>query len=370
MRYEVRAEIANPTIDELRASSTLYPSWVTQRYLQVPKNILPQIQSLAEHITAGQNNPYDEAEAITDYLRNNLQYSASLASPPSGQDPVLWVLFDYKKAFCTYYASAEVLMLRSIGIPARLAVGYAQGKLQNDTYIVRQLDTHAWPEVYFSGIGWVEFEPTVIQAPLVRPENPLLAEPPISRGGNRAASQNDGALLSTGPAINVQGRAFAVRRPAPYLILFAVLSLSVLMQLVFIFRFYRPFENAPLRLSNALERRGMNVPSWIENWRRWNQLEPVEKLFASVNLSLGWLGQPQSMDVTAAQRAALLEKMIPSAAGHIEALKAELESALFTPRPANVSRARRASLFILLHTFRTLLLRFWDMIAGSDVYSG
>ena len=65
--------------------------------------------------------------------------------------------------------SAEVVLLRTLGIPARWSVGYAQGESTQDrTYIVRQRDAHAWPEVYFTGLGWVEFEPTASQQPLVR----------------------------------------------------------------------------------------------------------------------------------------------------------------------------------------------------------
>ncbi len=65
-------------------------------------------------------------------------------------------------------------MLRSVGVPARMAVGFAQGEYERDSnkYVVRRLDAHAWPEVYFPDIGWVEFEPTAGQAPLNRPLPP------------------------------------------------------------------------------------------------------------------------------------------------------------------------------------------------------
>ena len=179
-RYQVRAEIADPTIAELEAAGANYPAWVQDRYLEVPKNIQAVIQMLAEQVTKGQSTPYDQAEAITNYLRNTIQYSTTIPSPPLGEDPAVWVLFDYKKGFCNYYASAEILMLRSIGIPARLAVGFAEGETNNDllsdhpnrtSYTVLNRDAHAWPEVYFPGIGWVEFEPTVSQSPIVRPES-------------------------------------------------------------------------------------------------------------------------------------------------------------------------------------------------------
>ena len=108
------------------------------------------------------------------HIRNTVE------APPAGQDPLDWFLFHSKKGFCNYYATAEVLLLRSAGIPARMVVGFAQGEFDPPNhYVVRQRDSHAWPEVYFPGIGWVEFEPTSNQAPLELPlgENPSPAAP-------------------------------------------------------------------------------------------------------------------------------------------------------------------------------------------------
>ena len=176
--YQVRAWIGSPTIEELQAAGTDYPGWVKQRYLQIgaPNPILQQLAPLAAQVTDGMDTPYDKAQAITLYLRNEIAYTTDMAAAPKGVDPVLWVLNDYKKGFCMYYASAEVLMLRSIGIPARMAVGFAQGNQDPVTglYTVLKQDAHAWPEVYFPNIGWVEFEPTGNQDPLVRPSTPLV----------------------------------------------------------------------------------------------------------------------------------------------------------------------------------------------------
>ena len=169
-RYQVPAEIADPSVAELEAAGTNYPTWVQDRYLEVPQDIQSMFQTLADQITAGKSTPYDKAEAITVYLRNTIQYSTTVSPAPPGQDPAAWVLFHTKRGFCNYYASDEVLLLRSIGIPARIAVGFAEGEgttestaARSEMFIVRNHDAHAWPEVYFPGIGWVEFEPTVNQ---------------------------------------------------------------------------------------------------------------------------------------------------------------------------------------------------------------
>ncbi len=370
-RYQVRAEIAYPNVQQLRSAGIQYPQWVKERYLEIPDNIKTDIQDLADKVSGGQDNPFDKASAITDYLRANLQYATNLPVPPENRDPVLWVLFDYKKGFCNYYASAEVLMLRSVGIPARLAVGFAQGEYRNGAYIVRQRDAHAWPEVYFPSVGWVEFEPTVSQDPLVRPiaasqanGTPSGAIPPqklTNRDGDQLPTGNPGSSASS---ISLP---FAQTLTGRVLIIGSGLLMVALA--VFLIKRYRLLMHVPIYLSTSLDHNGITPPAWIEDWSRWNQLGPVERSFASINWSLHQLGKPQPMDATPAERGRLLKKLLPSAAEDIEALTYEFESGLFTPRIADVSRARRASMFIVLYTLRARVLNLLDTIEGRDVYS-
>jgi len=115
---------------------------------------------------------------VTRYLRSQIAYKNRIPTPPTGRDPVDWFLFEKKEGFCTYYASAEVILLRAAGIPARLAVGYSQGERVENTFLVKLNDAHAWPEVYFPGIGWIEFEPTSNEPGITRlhePDAPLEA---------------------------------------------------------------------------------------------------------------------------------------------------------------------------------------------------
>ncbi|MBM3126446.1 MAG: hypothetical protein FJZ87_15485, partial [Chloroflexi bacterium] len=169
--YQVRAQIANPTILDLQDAGSDYPAWVTEKYLQVPQDLAPQLRELTEQITAPFGTPYGKTQAVTSYLRKEITYEENLTEgPPPNADPLMWVLFEHKKGFCMYYATAEVLMLRTIGIPARMAVGFAQGEYdpETDQFVVARRNSHAWPEVYFPGVGWVEFEPTANQDPLRR----------------------------------------------------------------------------------------------------------------------------------------------------------------------------------------------------------
>lgn len=169
--YLTKTSIASPSATQLREAGETYPDWVSERYLQLPETVTDRTLRLAETITDGLENPYDKAVAVTRWLRSNIEYSRVIDPPPENREPIDWFLFEYGVGFCNYYASAEVIMLRSLGIPARVAAGFARGEYQPSTatYDVYSEDSHSWPEVYFPGIGWVEFEPTVSQPALTRP---------------------------------------------------------------------------------------------------------------------------------------------------------------------------------------------------------
>ncbi len=117
----------------------------------------------AQQATAGDRaSEYDTVMALTTYLQHNYQYSQQLGHVPSGRDPVDWFLFDVKIGYCEQFATAETLMLRSLGIPARLATGYSTGDYDPvlDQSIVRERDAHAWVEVWFPNDGWVPVDPS------------------------------------------------------------------------------------------------------------------------------------------------------------------------------------------------------------------
>ena len=99
-QYQVQSSISSVTQADLRQAGTDYPDWIKTRYLQLPGAITSRTRLLAISIVQGLNNPYDIAEAVTQYLRDNIEYSEVIDSPPQGQEPIDWFLFDYKKGFC------------------------------------------------------------------------------------------------------------------------------------------------------------------------------------------------------------------------------------------------------------------------------
>jgi transglutaminase-like putative cysteine protease len=132
-------------------------------YVALPRNYPPRVSDLAQVVAGSQATPYAQALAIETYLRD-LPYSYAVRPLPGGGDAVEQFLFDMRQGYCTYYASSMAVMARSLGIPARVAIGYATGEYDPavGAYIVREADAHAWPELYIND-QWLPFEPTPIR---------------------------------------------------------------------------------------------------------------------------------------------------------------------------------------------------------------
>jgi len=167
--YMVVSNIASAAESAMRQSGQDLPPWIG-RYLALPDEVPQRVRDLAQQITSGYDNAYDKAMAIQDYLRA-YTYNDQVEEPPAGVDRVDYFLFERKEGYCNYYASAMAVLARAVGIPARVAAGYAQGDWERDAnaYRVREYHSHAWVEVFLPRFGWIEFEPTANQSVIVRP---------------------------------------------------------------------------------------------------------------------------------------------------------------------------------------------------------
>jgi transglutaminase-like putative cysteine protease len=130
-------------------------------YLTIaPAVDLERVQSLSAQLTANATTRYEQAIAIQEYLRDTDEFTYDVTVSPSGGDSISTFLDD-RSGYCVQFASAMVIMARSLEIPARMSVGFLSGRADGDgTYVVSGADAHAWPELYFPGHGWVRFEPT------------------------------------------------------------------------------------------------------------------------------------------------------------------------------------------------------------------
>jgi len=172
VRYEGASFAESRRALVLRDLEGPYPAAVRESCLQLTE-LDPRIPRLAEEIAGGQTWPYWRAAALEHYLRTELGYTRELPARRA-DDPLAEFLFERRKGHCEYFASAMTVMLRALGIPARLVTGFQSGDYNpvSGYYTVRASHAHAWVEAYFSGFGWATFDPT--------PAGPAEAEPPGS----------------------------------------------------------------------------------------------------------------------------------------------------------------------------------------------
>ncbi len=158
--YEAESDISSPSALELRRSQNDYPPQVAFGYLQLPA-VDPRIRALAAQIAGSAGNNFDKAAAIDKYLKTHYGYTLQLLSAPT-RDPLANFLFERRQGHCEYFASAMAVMLRTLGIPARVVNGFRSDEFNDVTanYVVRAKDAHSWVEVYFPGHGWQTFDPT------------------------------------------------------------------------------------------------------------------------------------------------------------------------------------------------------------------
>ncbi|MBI4220633.1 MAG: hypothetical protein HY682_10840 [Chloroflexi bacterium] len=202
-------------------------------YLQLPDDLPPRVEDLANQITRYERTPYARARAIERYLKSNYAYGfadpESPAAPAPGQDPVDWFLFDHKQGTCGNFSSAFVVLARAAGLPARTVSGWAISPTDSEQ-TVRTDQAHQWAEVAMSPLGWVPFDPTPPEGVATRTEasggaNPVAREigeeaPPlqgkgVARGIQAASptpmAPGSGALPAggTGPTASL------IRPPVP-----------------------------------------------------------------------------------------------------------------------------------------------------------
>jgi len=370
--YTIKSALAEPTIANMRQAGTEYPDWVVERYLQLPKDFPESIRELVAELSLNQETPYDIAFAITSYLRAEIFYDEEIPSPPRDQDPIEWFLFTWKRGFCNYSASANVVMLRAVGIPARLAVGFAQGdRDEQGDFLIQQSDAHTWPEVYFPDLGWVEFEPTPSERLFIRPSGSDAV------GSNELGDMLSGRILhnldkdgqiiedvplsdlehifvpeSVDPTQQTDGR------------ISSLWGMIVLMLVVVLFGIWY-FDRKQILLTFGLQliaqvykRTNISVPALLIRWMRWSEAMPITRAFHGVNVSLGLLGEKIPLHFTPQERASALAKLIPTKEDEINALLAEHQKSLFTPEEGDLKIARRTSLAIRWHSLKTRISSF------------
>ncbi|MER5226941.1 transglutaminase TgpA family protein [Streptomyces flaveus] len=160
LEYSVKSLIVQPTAKQL-ADAQEPPGWLRREFTDVPESLPPMVYDTARQVTAGASNDYERAVKLQDWfaLEGGFVYDTEV-QVGSGSQAIERFLRD-KEGFCVHFSFAMASMARTLGIPARVAVGFTPGSPQSDgTMSVGLRDAHAWPELYFEGVGWTRFEPT------------------------------------------------------------------------------------------------------------------------------------------------------------------------------------------------------------------
>ena len=285
--YSVVSYLPNLSAPELESDPLLpgYPE-NNSEYLN-HQALSQQARLLAQQAVAGHTDTeFDQVMALTTYLQQNYAYSLQLGQVPTGRDPVDWFLFDAKIGYCEQFATAETLMLRSLGIPARLATGYSTGDYDPvlNQSIVREHDAHAWVEVWFAGHGWVPVDPS-----------PGFAALPATKFPNRWAAAGLASLI---PHLSIGAPLAALGS----LGVLAVIPLAVAIALVVVvlwawFRTRRwgggvraaPGESELLRLYERVQRRLRRrraPPETPLEYQRSAQAGPIEPLLEELTAAV------------------------------------------------------------------------------------
>ena len=156
--YEIVSMLIEPTTRNLESATVARPP--DSEYLKVPDtNEMSQLTELAISLTTGATSPYQQALMLQNWFRTEFTYSLDVPAG-TGADATLDFIAA-RAGYCEQFSSTMALLARLIGIPSRVAIGFTPGDASPDgTYVVRSQHAHAWPELWFDGIGWVLFEPT------------------------------------------------------------------------------------------------------------------------------------------------------------------------------------------------------------------
>lgn len=174
--YSVVSEVPQPTTEQLQSAGTSYPAEVGEKYLQIPEGLTEEVPETARTVRErySPETPYDTARAVERYLLYDGGFTYNLDVDYGRADRAIEeFLGDGREGFCVQFATSMTLVLREMGVPARVVYGATSGeKAEPGEYVVRGKNMHTWVEVYFPDVGWYPFNPTPgISTPAAMEEN-------------------------------------------------------------------------------------------------------------------------------------------------------------------------------------------------------
>ncbi|MGW0363396.1 transglutaminaseTgpA domain-containing protein [Streptomyces sp. NPDC002990] len=331
--YLVRSLLLRPTAQQLQSAPQPNPA-IRAEYTKVPDNLPPVVGETAREVTQGSKDDYTRAVRLQDYfaVKGGFRYNTRTASG-TGPEAVGRFLAD-KEGFCVHFAFSMAAMSRSLGIPARVAVGFTPGEKQPDGSVnVSMRDAHAWPELYFEGVGWTRFEPTPRsgltvpdysrpQAPAVQPSAPAplpsqgAAEPSAAPSTNEDCPPELKKLGECGAAAPDGNTASGDGGPSPVTVLGWVAAVLAVVGLVLL----------PVLWRGRLRTRRLGTGEVSAAWRE----------LGDAAWDVGITPDEALSPRRAAARVVELGRLEPDAAAAVHRVAGALERSLYAPPGAEV----------------------------------
>lgn len=334
--YTANLSMSRASDEQLAESGDDYPAWVTDRYLQLPETLPGRVRDLAARIAkhSGAETPWEKTVAISGYLQS-LSYSEMIRGPAAGvQDGIDYFLFDTRfepcpagtrlgancednapKGYSQYFGSALAVMLRSVGVPARMVAGYAVGEYipEEKRFLIRDTDRHGWAQVYFPGYGWIDIEatpgyPAVGRGVTVdefarRTNSPV----PFPFSEFEQGFVDDVSEFEALARLNAQRRLAQAAEPPESSVRWVAVPIAGL---------------AAVLLALAV--------AWNFGMGR---LAPAQRAYVKMN-RLGWLaGARRRQGQTSAEYGRALDALLPRSQGAAEAIAHRYNAYLYAPRP-------------------------------------
>ncbi|MFI1967740.1 DUF3488 and DUF4129 domain-containing transglutaminase family protein [Streptomyces cinnamoneus] len=200
LRYQVSSLLVTPTAQQL-AAAPAPPGELLREYTRVPATLPKVVSATARQVTAGSANAYQQAVKLQDWFSTGggFRYDTEVRSG-SGPDAIARFL-EEKRGFCIHFSFSMAAMARTLGIPARVAVGFTPGSPQTEGAMsIGSKDAHAWPELYFEGAGWTRFEPTPSRG--TPPEYTIAQTPAVPDPGAPSAQPGRPTARPTAPSVD------------------------------------------------------------------------------------------------------------------------------------------------------------------------
>ncbi|MFD6114693.1 transglutaminaseTgpA domain-containing protein [Streptomyces yangpuensis] len=333
--YKVRSLLLKPTAQQLQQAPAPDPA-VREEYTRVPDNLPQVVGDTARQVTQGAKDDYSRAVKLQDFfaVSGGFRYDTQTTSG-TGPQAVARFLAD-KEGFCIHFAFSMAAMSRTLGIPARVAVGFTPGEKQPDGIVnVSMRDAHAWPELYFQGVGWTRFEPTPRSglnvpdysrppAPTAQPSAPA---PLPSQGAVQPAPAPSASaecppalkrLGECGPTAPQQNAAAGAGPSVTAVLGWAALVLAVVV-----------LPLLPLLWRNRLRARRLASGEVLASWRE----------LGDAAWDVGVAPDEALSPRRAASRVVELGRLEPDAAAAVHRVAGAVERALYAPPGAEVSYA-------------------------------